>query len=339
MKYKEDIELFRYTPSIIASTIILLFFYFLFLIFQPFITELILAAVVVVLFYPIHTKINRKISNTFASLISTLLVFIIIIVPGLLIATGIVHETIGLSQNLKPVSLEKLMVHAHTIAEKIGIDFDAVIRESAQKIASQVGLLASHIIGNTWNIIIGIFVTLLATFFFFRDGEKGIRFVKSLPLNSIQTESFFNEIITMIKSNILASFLAASIQGTIGGLAFAWLGLPAPILWGTVMAFFSVFPFVGSWLVWIPAVATLMLSGRLWDAIILIIIGIAVVNPVDNILRPAIIASTTHLNGLLIFIALLGGVNAFGVSGLLLGPVTVIIVAGVLKSSKNYIKN
>lgn len=339
MKYREGIELFRYTPSIVASAIILLLFYFLFLIFQPFITGLILSAVVVLLFYPLHTKINRKISNTVASLISTLLVFIIIIVPGLLIATEIVHETIELSQNLKPGSLEKLMVHAHTLAERIGIDLDAVIRESAQKIGSQAGLLASHIIGNTWNILIGIFVTLLATFFFFRDGEKGVKFVKSLPLDSAETENFFSEIITMIKSNILASLLAASIQGTIGALAFAWLGLPAPILWGTVMAFFSLFPFIGSWLVWIPAVVMLMLSGRLWDAIILIIIGIAVVNPVDNILRPAIIASTTHLNGLLIFIALLGGVHAFGVSGLLLGPVILILMVGLFRISNKYIQN
>lgn len=321
-----------------ASAIILLLFYLLFLIFQPFITALILAAVIVVLFYPIHTKINRKIPNTLASLISTLIVFIIIIVPGILIATGIVNETIGLSQNLKPVSLEKLMTHVHILAEKIGIDLNAVIKESVQKIVSQAGQLASHLIGNTWNIVIGIFATLLATFFFFRDGEKGIRFVKSFPLDSTWIENLINEMITMIKSNILASFLAASIQGTIGGLAFAWLGLPAPILWGTVMAFFSVFPFIGSWLVWIPAAATLMLSGRIWDAIILIIIGIAVVNPVDNILRPAIIASATHLNGLLIFISLLGGVQAFGISGLLLGPFTLILVAGLLKSSQKYIK-
>lgn len=331
--------MFRYTPSIIASAILLLLFYFLFLIFQPYITALILAAVIVVLFYPIHMRINRKIPNTIASLISTLLVFIIIIVPGLLIATGIVHETIGLSQNLKPGSLEKLVVHAHTMAEKIGIDLDILVRESAQKIVSQAGLLASHIIGNTWNIIISIFVTLLATFFFFRDVENGVRFVKSLPFDSTRIEHFFNEILTMIKSNIVASFLAASIQGTIGGLAFAWLGLPAPILWGTVMAFFSVFPFIGSWLVWIPAVVMLMLTGRIWDAIILVIIGIIVVNPVDNILRPAIIASATHLNGLLIFIALLGGVQAFGVSGLLLGPVTLILVAVLLKSSQKYIKS
>lgn len=322
-----------------ASAVLLLLFYLLFLIFQPFVTALILAAVIVVLFYPIHTRIKRKISNSLASLMSTLIVFIIIIVPGLLIVTGVVHETIGLSQNLKPISLEKIMIHAHMTAEKIGIDLDEVIKEAAQNIASQAGQLASHIIGNTWSIVIGIFATLLATFFFFRDGEKGIKFVKSLPLDSTWTENLVNEIITMIKSNIVASFLAASIQGTIGGLAFAWLGLPAPILWGTIMAFFSVFPFIGSWLVWIPATVTLILAGRIWDAVILIMIGIAVVNPVDNILRPAIIASSTHLNGLLIFIALLGGVQAFGVSGLLLGPVTLILVAGLLKSSQKYVKN
>lgn len=331
--------MFRYLPSIMASAIILLLFYLLFLIFQPFVTALILAAVVVILFYPIHTKIIRKIPNSLASLMSTLIVFIIIIVPGLLIVTGIVHETIGLSQNFKSVSLEKIMIHAHTTAEKIGIDLDEVIKEAAQKVASQAGQLASHIVGNTWSIVIGIFATLLATFFFFRDGEKIIKFIKSFPLDSIWIGNLINEIMTMIKSNIVASFVAASIQGTIGGLAFAWLGLPAPILWGTIMAFFSVFPFIGSWLVWIPATVTLMLAGRIWDAVILIIIGIAVVHPVDNILRPAIISSATHLNGLLIFIALLGGVQAFGVSGLLLGPVTLILVVGLLKSGHNYTKS
>lgn len=330
--------MFQYIPSIIVSTAILLLFYFLFLIFQPFITALILAGIIVVLFYPLHKKINRKIPNSLAALISTLLVFIIIIVPGLLVATGIVREAIDLSQNLKPISLEKIIRHAHTIVGKIGIDLNTVVKEFAQKIAGQAGLFASHIIANIWNIIIGIFVTLLATFFFFRDGEKGIHFIKSLSLDSTWTENLLNEMIKMIKSNIVASFVSASIQGAIGGLAFAWLGLPAPILWGTIMAFFSVFPFIGSWLVWIPTAAMLILSGQTLDAVILIIIGLIVVNPVDNIIRPTIIASTTHLNGLLIFIALLGGVKAFGISGLLLGPFILILVTGLLKSKQKYIK-
>lgn len=331
--------MFRYTPSILLSAIILLFSYFLFLIFKPFITALILAAVIVVLFYPMYKKINRKITKTWASLISTLLIFIILIVPGLLVITGIVYEAIDLSQNLKTISLAKIITHANALLEKIDIDINTVNEEAIKKVAGQAGVFSSYIIANLWNIIIDIFVTLLATFFFFRDGDKAIDFAKSLPLGWAWMKNLFSEMIIMIKSNIVASFIAASIQGMIGGITFAWLGLPAPILWGTIMAFFSLFPFIGSWLVWIPSAIGLALLGRTLDAVILIIVGLVVVNPIDNIVRPAIIASATHLNGLLIFVALLGGVQAFGISGLLLGPFILVLAVGLLKSSKKHIKN
>jgi predicted PurR-regulated permease PerM len=324
-------------PSIFASALIFLLFYLLLIIFQPFITALILAAVIVILGYPIHKKITRKIPNSWAALASTLLVFFIIIIPGLLIASGIVNEAINFSKNFQSMSLEKIMIPAHTFARKLGVDLNAVIQEIPQKIASQAGQFASYIISNVWNIIIGIITTLLATFFFFRDGEKIAHFINSFFMNMTWSKNLIKEIVVMIKSNIAATFIAASIQGTIGGLTFAWLGLPAPILWGTVMGFFSIFPFIGSWLVWIPVAIVLISSGRLWDAVLLIVIGILVVNPVDNILRPAIIATAMHLNGLLVFIGFLGGVQAFGLSGLLLGPIILILVAGLLKNSQEYL--
>ena len=99
---------------------------------------------------------------------------------------------------------------------------------------------------------------------------------------------------------------------------------------GVVMGFFSVLPFFGSWIVWGPAAIGLTITGRVWDAIIIVIIGLALVHPVDNVLRPAIAASATHLNGLLVLIGLLGGIQAFGVSGLLFGPVLVMIGATIL---------
>jgi predicted PurR-regulated permease PerM len=322
--------LFRYAPSIIASAIILFLFYLLFLIFQPFITALILSAVMVILFHPIHKQINHKLPKTLASLVSTLLVFLIIIIPGLLIATGIAREAIALNLTIPGASFENIMNKVHTLAGKFNLDLDFIIKSLIQKIASQAGELSLHVIGNVWNIMIGIFVTLLATFFFFRDGERAMHLVKLFPFNSSWIENLIHEIVIMIKANISASFIAASIQGTIAGLTFAWLNIPAPILWGTIMGFFSIFPFIGSWLVWIPVAGGLALAGQFHNAILLIIIGLAVVNPVDNILRPTIVGSYTRINGLLIFIALLGGVQAFGVSGLLIGPIIMILLTGLL---------
>jgi predicted PurR-regulated permease PerM len=96
------------------------------------------------------------------------------------------------------------------------------------------------------------------------------------------------------------------------------------------MGFFCVFPLIGAWLVWGPAAAALALAHRPWDGVLMVVIGLALVHPVDNLLRPAIEAHTTKLNGLLVLIGLLGGVKAFGVSGLLLGLVLISVAAFLL---------
>ncbi len=267
-----------------------------------------------------------------ASFISTLSIFFIIILPAFAIATAIVHESIGIAQSIGTVQLEKLMTHAHSFAGQLGIDLDKMLIDAAQRIASQTGLLASHVIGNIWKLFIGIIIALLAIFFFFRDGENVLNLIVHIfPANHEMSEKVIKDIGIMIKSNIAASLLAATIQGTAGGLAFAWLDFSAPVLWGAVMGFFSVFPFVGAWVVWIPTAIGLIIDGRNLDAIILITIGLVLVHPVDNILRPAVVAKTTHLNGLLILISLLGGVQAFGAAGLLIGPVLVIFAAMLVK--------
>lgn len=323
----------RYTSSIIASAALLVLVYLLFLIFKPFATPLIFAAVMVVLLDPIHARLNRRIPTLWASLICTVMILVVIIIPALAIATGIVHETLDLAHTIGTVPLGKLMINIHTQAARIGIDFDAMVRDAAQRIAGQAGQLATHVIGNTWDVFIGIIVALLSTFFFFRDGKNALAILlRALPLNQEWTKTLIKDIGIMIKSNITASFAAGSIQGLVGGMTFAWFDLPAPVLWGVVMGFFAVLPFFGAWIVWGPAAIGLTITGRVWDAIILVIIGLALIHPVDNVIRPAIVASATHLNGLLVLIGLLGGIQAFGVSGLLFGPVLVMIGATILKT-------
>ena len=325
----------RNLSEFIPTAGFLLLAYLIFLIFKPFSLPLIFSIVVVILFYPLYAWFESRMPPFWAAMLSTIIVLFIIIVPVLAIATGIVHETIDITQAIQSFSVENIMDKALTQVKKLGLDLDLneIIINAAQKITGLAGGLASSIIGNAWNAIIGILATLIATFFIFRDGKKALKILQALPLNGAWSDNLIQEIGIMIKANIMASFVAASLQGLVGGLAFAFLGLPAPILWGTVMGFFSIFPYMGSWLIWIPAIIILVMSNRIWEAIILLIVGIALVNPIDNIIRPAIVSSATHVNGLLIFIGLLGGVQAFGLSGLLLGPVLVIISASLLKVS------
>jgi predicted PurR-regulated permease PerM len=325
----------RETSAVVSGAAILLLAYLLFLIFRPFAVALVFAAVVAVVFHPLQVWFERRIPRSWASAASTTVVVVVIIVPAFAVATGIVHETIDLASTVGSNPMEKLFAQAHGQAARLGIDLDTVVRDAAQRTAGQAGQLASRLVSDVWSVFLGLIVALLGTFFFFRDGEHALTIAaRTLPFTKERNIGLMKEIGTMINSNIAASLAAASIQGTVGGLAFAWLGLPAPVLWGSVMGFFSVFPFVGAWIVWGPAAAGLAIAARTWDATLLVVIGLALVHPVDNMLRPAIVAQATHLNGLLVLIGLLGGVQAFGVSGLLLGPVFISVAAALLTAPR-----
>jgi predicted PurR-regulated permease PerM len=320
-------------PGLIATLAGLGLGYLVFLTVRPFATPLVFAVVMVVVFDPLHVRLERHLRPFFAAALSTLVVVLAIIVPTVLLAGRIVDETIDLAGNVRALPLDAVVANAQGHVARWGVDLEQALRSGAQELAGRAGLVTARVIGNTGALLIGIVIAILAMFFLFRDGRRLLpAAIRALPVPDADSHALVDNVGAMIRSNIAASLVAASIQGAIGGLAFAWLGLPAPALWGAVMGFFCVFPFIGAWLVWGPAAIVLALAGRSWDAVLLVVIGLAVVHPVDNLLRPAIVAHTTKLNGLLVLIGLLGGVQAFGASGLLLGPVLMSVATGLLSA-------
>ena len=119
----------------------------------------------------------------------------------------------------------------------------------------------------------------------------------------------------LVYASVTSGLVIASIQWFLGGLLFASLSLDAPVFWGVVMGFFALLPFFGTWVVWLPAAIWLGSAGQMIKALTLAAIGAAVVGGVDNVLRPALLAGRARMNGLLMFVSLLGGVSVFGCSG------------------------
>jgi predicted PurR-regulated permease PerM len=122
----------------------------------------------------------------------------------------------------------------------------------------------------------------------------------------------------------------AVIQGVLGGLAFWVLGLPSPLLWGVVMIFLSMIPMAGAFIVWVPAAIYLAITGHWVSALILTVWGALVIGSIDNFLRPKLVGEKTRLHELLVFFSVLGGLQVFGVIGLVLGPVIVAITIALL---------
>ena len=155
------------------------------------------------------------------------------------------------------------------------------------------------------------------------------RLVIMLPLANGQARRLFTLIRDTLHAIVFGTLAMAAIQGALTGLAFWFLGLASPAVWGLLAAVLAVLPVVGTTLVWLPAAAMLVVSGHWVKGLILIAWGLAVVHPVDNILRPYLIGGRVKLSTLYVFFAVVGGLKAFGALGLFIGPLILAITVAL----------
>lgn len=161
---------------------------------------------------------------------------------------------------------------------------------------------------------------LFVLFFLLRDHDKLISTLRHiLPFSRSQEDKLLSEIEAVSKSAVLGSFLTALAQGLAGGIAMWMAGFPG-LFWGTMMGFASFIPVVGTALIWVPATLYLFLIGDTAWAIFLLVWCIAVVGSIDNILRPLLMQGSGGMNTMMIFFSLLGGLQLFGLIGLIYGP-------------------
>ena len=192
---------------------------------------------------------------------------------------------------------------------------------------------ANVVVADVLSTLGALVIMLFALFFLLRDGHTIGRQVRELlPLPENERERMLAETRDLVIASVGAGLAVAAAQGLIGGLAFAILGINAPVIWGVVMAMTSLIPLVGAALVWLPAALWLLLSGEVARGVILLIIGGAGISLVDNILRPLLLSGRTSASGLVVFLGLLGGVAAFGFVGLVLGPIVLVTAGSLLRA-------
>ena len=198
---------------------------------------------------------------------------------------------------------------------------------AAEYLAARLGT----IVKNTALFIFHLGVTILAMFYFYRDGASMVaRLRELLPFELSRRDQMISESQSLILASVTSSLAAALAFGVLGSVAFAVMGIKTPIFWGVMMGFFSFVPLVGSGLIWVPIGVSLMASGHLGRGIILLLLCAAIIGVVDNIMRPWLISGRAEMGGLMVFIGVLGGIAAFGLLGVVLGPVIVALMASLL---------
>jgi len=319
----------RSTTLLFYGCVILLG-YLLYQMFEPFLSPLAWAAIFAAFFHSRHKQLEARFGKTTGASISTAAVAIIIVVPFVLIVMAFVDEarqTLGAidlaaggSRGLARVQRAWSWLQRQRFGRDIP-NLDVILKMGASRIAGLVtegvGQLARSIVV----VVVNVIIMLFALFFFFRDGDTIMaRLRRVLPFDPSFREGRIRETAELIKASISSGIIVALVQGAVGGLTFAVLGIGAPVFWGVIMAFFSLLP-LGAWIVWVPVAIWLLLTGEVGRGIALSAIGAGGISLIDNVLRPILLSGRTQMNGLLVFISLLGGIATFGLLGLVLGPV------------------
>ncbi len=320
--------------------------YFCYVIARPFLSPVFLAVMMAIVFHPVHARIQAHIHgrNT-AALISTILVLLALIVPAVGLGAVVSQEIRGLYQLLNQRSaaqggwnpwvmhaMERLANWAGTYVDLSTFDLRGALLRWLEQISRSLLSWGAWAASNIISFVADAVITLFTLFFLFREGGSMREHAATvLPLNAAQVERLFTGLSNSIVANVYGCLAVGVAQGSLASLAFWVLGLPSPVLWGLVTALFSLIPIIGSAAVWGPAVIILVIGGHWWKALILLGWGAGIAGQVDTLVRPYVISERVKLHTLLVFFALLGGVEAFGVMGLFIGPVVLSVTLVVLE--------
>jgi predicted PurR-regulated permease PerM len=319
--------------------------YLCWLMVQPFVNVILWAAVLSVVFYPLHRRISARVAQpSAAAALSTLLVIVLILLPVSFITVAVVRELSDAAQNLH-LGVQQISLSGSTIPglrwvlerlqQYVEIDPVAAQQFISARLQGWGSALAGStliVVGGAVGAVVQMALTIFTMFYMFRDGER-IRHAAYdlLPLERVQMHDITVRTRDVISATIYGVLVIAAIQGTLGMLIFLVLGIPSPLLWGVVMFFFSMIPMAGSFVVWVPAALYLGLTGAYLKAAILVAWGILVIGSIDNFLSPRLVGKRARLHELLVFFAVLGGLDVFGVLGLVLGPVVVAVTLALIE--------
>ena len=327
--------------ALIFYGLVLLLAYFLIRIVQPFFHPLAWAAVLAICVYPWHERLIAPHGRTRAAAITTTMVTVLIIGPGLMVLAAFIREGRAAVDAIDRDALEGQFAWASATWDRLRVyipgtrdlDLPTLISQASSTVARFLAGRVGGLLADLAVFVFHLFVTLFALFFLLRDAGTIMRLMRrSLPFDERRRERIIRQIRDLVYASVTAGLIIATLQGLVGGLLFALLGLHAPVFWGVVMGFFALLPFLGTWVVWLPAAIWLASTGQLAKGLILAAAGAGIVASIDNVLRPALLAGRAQMNGLLMFVSLLGGVSVFGLIGLVLGPLVVALAAGLLET-------
>jgi predicted PurR-regulated permease PerM len=305
----------------------------------PFLSILVLSFVLTAIFFPVFDFFSRKTTPVVGSVITCSIIFLVIFVPLVFLIGTLSREAYGLylagseavlGQDLK-VALQnsRIMERLQAVLVNYGIKLTPQhINEALSQVGSSVGLFLyeriSTAASNVLKFVVHFALMLLVIFFLLIDGKKLISFlVKLSPLPDEQDKKLMEKFHAMASVVLVVNGISGVIQGVLGGAVFAIFRLGSPLLWGFVMAILAFFPIVGIALVFVPASFYLFLKGRIGAGLFCLMFYLILSIGMEYLVKPKLVGGKVQMHTLLVFLAILGGLEVFGILGIIYGPLVI----------------
>ena len=314
--------------------------YAAFVILRPFITAILLGAILVTLTFRVYVRLRDRLKGraALASVLMLIAVTLLIVLPFTIIGILLVQQANTVFQKLQSVDAQQ-MLHRLDVTSRLRWiqhyvpTFDPATLSPERLLLPAVKLIpawvASHgaeVVGGVAGLVLDFALVLLSAYFFYVEGET---ILQELFVLSPLPPRHDREIATQFKEVIDATFLgqisSTLAQGIATGVGLAIVGVPGALFWGAVVAIFGLLPMAGAALVWVPAAIYLYIGASMgergyWQPIFLTVWGLLVVQLIDHIVRPWVMRGKSQLPAIPLLFAVLGGLHAFGFVGLVIGP-------------------
>lgn len=317
--------------------------YMVWKIIAPFVSALALSIIIVTISYPLYLRIKKYVprqNKSIAAFLSTMFVLIAVVLPLILISSLVVGEIVGFYQDLDggnmsiQNALSGIESSIQTFAPGFHIDLAEQLKVSAQWLTGNLGA----IFAGTVSTFFIFFISLIGSFYFFRDGREMLQLViKASPLPDHEDEIIFDRMARAVRSVATGTLLVAIIQGSLVAIGFTLFGIERAILWGSIASVGALMPGIGTTLITVPAIIFLFVTDQAVAGVGLLIWSVLIVGLVDNLIGPYLISRGNNLHPFIILISVLGGISLFGPIGFIIGPVAVTLFMVLLEIYSQYI--
>jgi predicted PurR-regulated permease PerM len=321
-----------------------------FMILWPFMTAILVGIILVILTFNLFRRVRSKLkgSSPKAATVMLLGITFVIVIPAVVLGILLVQQANVVVDNLRSGEAQQMIQRIDvakylSFVKRIAPSFDPstlspqrILLPAIQQVPGWVARHGGTFIGGLAGALLGFAMVLLSMFFFYLEGESMLVQLSILsPLPKRYDEEFKQRFKDVIEATFRGQLFTGIAQGAMTGIGLAIAGVPGAGFWGAVAALLSLIPMVGAAAVWVPAAIYLVISASMggrpwWQAIFLIVWGLLPVSLVDNIVRPWAMKGKAQLPAIPLLFAVLGGLQAFGFVGLVIGPLVFSLLMSII---------